>query len=102
MRYSILIELESGIFGKVPEDMGRGACFGQVTQVDSVDRIHEVSLGAARSAGIRDRETGPSLIPPGRMKDDRCQVDNPMSLDGSIRLDEIRQRHQHDYGKGCL
>ena len=65
---------ESGIFGQVSEDMGQRACF---RQFDSVDGIHDVGLKAARSVGIRDKETDPCLIVPGRVTDYRCQVGNP-------------------------
>ena len=88
---------ESGIFGQVSEDKGGGACF---RQFNSVDGIHDVGLKAAHSAGIRDKETGLSLILPGRVTGYRCQVDNPVSLDRSIHLDEIRHRHQHAYVRG--
>ena len=87
---------ESGIFEQVSEDMGCGACF---RQFDSVDGIHDVGLEAARSVGIRDKETGLSLIPPERVTDYRCQVGNPVSLDRSTHLNAIRHRHRHRHGQ---
>ena len=88
---------ESGVFGQVSKDVGRCACFGQF---DSVDGIHDVRLEAAHSAGVRGKEQGLSLIISGRVTDYQCQVGNPVSLDRSIHLDDIRHRHRHDYARG--
>ena len=54
---------------------------------------------AARSAGVRGKEQGLSLILPGRVAGYRCQVGNPVSLDRSIRLEKGQKaRHRHHHG----